>query len=119
MRVRTKLCFALTLMAAIALLGSMVAAATGYGGESQGRARSTADQSYPTVDRRSQRAPDGDFARLAATARRDGSVRVIVGLQTRFTPEGVLSGHDATAQHAAIRDARRHVLSALHGTSFR
>jgi subtilisin family serine protease len=71
---------------------------------------------FATVDLTSTKAPPSDFARLAPKA---GTVRVIVGLQTTFTPEGALDDERVKVQRAQIDAARERMLSALAGTEHR
>jgi hypothetical protein len=75
-----------------------------------------APEQFATIDRRNTVAPASDFDRLARAAARDGEVRVIAGLRTRFTPEGALGAAQAAAQQAGIVAARRRLLGALAGT---
>ena len=70
-----------------------------------------------TINAAAKKAPDADFTRLAAKAAKDGRVRVIVGLQTSFTPEGRLDAAAKRAQHERIKGAREQVLDALAGSS--
>jgi subtilisin len=70
-----------------------------------------------TLNLAASHAPPADFRPLEAKAAKDGRVRVIVGLQTAFTPEGRLDAAAKRAQHERIREARRQVLDALVGTS--
>src|SRR5262245_16087589 len=69
---------------------------------------------FPTVDLTSSKAPSADFAKLAPD--KDGTVRVIVGLQTAFTPEGALDDERVKTQRAQIDGAREQMLRALAGT---
>ena len=71
-----------------------------------------------TVDHRATVASVGDFDRLAAVARREGEVRVIVGLQARFVPEGTLSKGETRAQRSAIASATADLRRVLGGTTF-
>ena len=64
-------------------------------------------------------APTGSPDRLAAAAKRDGSVRVIAGLRVPFTPEGALTSSARGAQRAAIARATADVRQALRGTNRR
>ena len=70
-----------------------------------------------SVDRTAQTAPAGQFDRLNARAQQeqDRSVRVIVGLQTAFKPEGELSEAAVQSQRAAIDSARQDVVEAVSG----
>ena len=69
---------------------------------------------FPTVDLTGTRAPSADFAKLAPS--KDGTVRVIVGLQTAFTPEGALDDERVKTQRAEIDGARERLLRSLDGT---
>jgi subtilisin len=74
---------------------------------------------FESTDRGSTRAPAASFAALRAAASRDGgTVRAIVGLQTKFTPEGALSTPDRDAQRAAIARKGEELIAALDGTTF-
>ena len=68
---------------------------------------------FPTVDLTSTRAPSSDFAKLAP---KDGTVRVLVGLQTAFTPEGALDDERVKLQRTQIDGAREQLLRSLAGT---
>lgn len=57
------------------------------------------------------------FKRLITKAAEAGSVRVIVGLNTAFTPEGSFSASEAQSQHLRISQAQDALLSRL--TAFR
>jgi subtilisin family serine protease len=72
---------------------------------------------FPTVDQTATRAPSEDFAKLAPS--KDGTVRVIVGLQTAFTPDGALDDERLKTQRAQIDGAREQLLRALTGTKHR
>ena len=69
---------------------------------------------FPTVDLTTTKAPSEDFAKLAPS--KDETVRVIVGLQTPFTPEGALDDERAKTQRADIDGARERLLRSLTGT---
>jgi subtilisin family serine protease len=73
-----------------------------------------------TVDRTRAVAPAGTFDRLAAKADRSRTdrVRVIVGLQTAFTPEGGLDRGRVAAQRSGIDSARKQVVSSISGTDY-
>ena len=71
-----------------------------------------------TTDNRSTTAPASDFDDMRAKAYRDGRARVVVGLQTRQTPEGNLSEDGVREQRQGIARKRRELLGALDGTSF-
>lgn len=61
-------------------------------------------------------ASDADFEALAQHAEAAGQVRVIVGVQAGFTPEGEQDPATTAAQRAAIRREQDRVLAALAGT---
>jgi subtilisin len=69
---------------------------------------------FPTVDLTATRAPSEDFAKLAPS--KDGTVRVIVGLQTEFTPEGALDDELVKVQRTRIDTVRERLVRALDGT---
>ena len=75
-----------------------------------------APERFATTDLTGARAPSADFAKLAP---RDGTVRVIVGLQTTFTPEGALDAAAVKTQRAQIDGAREKLVGALAGTKHR
>jgi hypothetical protein len=58
------------------------------------------------------------YQALAAEVQRSGSIRVLVGLNVTFAPEGGLSAAQASAQQASIQQAQAAVLTDLAGTSF-
>jgi subtilisin len=68
---------------------------------------------FPTVDLTATRAPSSDFAKLAP---KEGTVRVIVGLQTEFTPEGALDDELVKVQRTRIDTVRERLVRALDGT---
>jgi hypothetical protein len=76
----------------------------------------------PTQDFRDDRPSKGEFDELAAVAREEGKVRVIVGLPVEFTPEGGLSVADAAQQRreiqaqtdALVRDVRADAGRVVH-----
>jgi subtilisin family serine protease len=72
---------------------------------------------FATVDLSTTRAPAAEFQRLVP--KDDGTVRVIVGLQTRFTPEGALDAARVKDQRAQIDGARERLVRALAGTKHR
>ena len=59
-----------------------------------------------------------DPSRLLGKAQREGSVRVIVGLRTDFTPEGRLSGAQVDDQRGAIESAGEGLRTELTGTGY-
>ena len=68
---------------------------------------------FPTVDLTATRAPSDDFAKLAPDK---GTVRVIVGLQTEFTPEGALDDERVKEQRTRIDSVRERLVRSLDGT---
>jgi subtilisin len=104
----------------LAIVAASPAPATeprGGGATSRAAADATAQrESFNTVDRSGTQAAAADFDRLAATADKQGRVRVIVGLQIAFTPEGTLAADSKVAQRAEIARARTSLLKALAGT---
>ncbi len=68
---------------------------------------------FPTVDLTAKRAPSDDFAKLAPDK---GTVRVIVGLQTEFTPEGSLDDERVKEQRTRIDSVRERLVRSLDGT---
>ena len=65
------------------------------------------------LDATAQRPAEAVLDRLGAIARRDGHVRVIVGLRTRFVPEGALTSAAATDQRHRLRESGRALASSL------
>jgi subtilisin len=59
-----------------------------------------------------------DPSRLIGKAQKEGSVPVIVGLRTDFTPEGRLSGAQVDDQRAAIESAGEGLRAELAGTGY-
>ncbi len=103
------------IVAAVAAVGGMAA-----GGPDDGStagpappAVSTAPEQLPSTDFRTTNPSAADMAAAQSIARADGSVRVIVGLRVRFTPEGVLSAPAAADQVASIATARQELVAAL------
>jgi len=72
---------------------------------------------FSTVDLTAARTSAAEFQRLAP--KDDGTVRVIVGLQTTFTPEGALDAARVKDQRAQIDAARERLVRALAGTKHR
>ncbi len=99
------------------IAGTLLAApslATAQDGRSVSPLPTAAPDPVQRVDRTAQRAPGAQFDRLKAKAeRQQARVRVIVGLQTAFTPEGRLDSAAANAQRARIDGARKDVVDAL------
>src|SRR4051794_16624523 len=91
-------------MAVMALAAGGVSSAVAAPGGAAGdlAAPAAAPDTFQSVDHRADHAPASAFARVADKAKADGSVRVIVGLQTQFTPEGALNDSAKKNQHAEI-----------------
>ena len=70
---------------------------------------------FQTIDNRGSVARANEFAALRSKAG-TSAVRVIVGLQTRFTPEGALSSAAANDQRASVDQKTKEMLGALQGT---
>src|SRR5688572_8911325 len=66
-----------------------------------------------TVDLTGARAP---ASRFEALRKKDGTVRVIVGLQARFTPEGALADDAVKEQRTQIDAVRERLVGSLAGT---
>ncbi|HSH59846.1 MAG TPA: S8 family serine peptidase, partial [Acidimicrobiales bacterium] len=62
---------------------------------------------------------DRDFDSVATRAEREGTVRVIVGLNVGFRPEGKLAPEQAAEQRQNISRARGRVLERLRGSEHR
>lgn len=71
-----------------------------------------------TAEDREPQASDDDFAALAQRAEAAGTVRVIVGLQVEFTPEGAEEASVNAAQREAIRHEQDRIIEALDGTDY-
>jgi subtilisin len=98
---------------AVALLPAVAPAAPGGGGQ---RTVTAPPDRAQTVDLTATRAPASQFQ---AFRRKAKTVRVIVGLQTRFTPEGALGATAVKAQRAQIDRARERLVGSLAGTEHR
>lgn len=61
----------------------------------------------------------GGFAGLASKALNWGKVRIIVGVNGKFTPESALSQSEAQAQRAAVSGAQDYVISELAAKGLR
>jgi subtilisin len=72
-----------------------------------------------TVGQRDLTPSRAEFSALEGQARSQGRVRVIVGLQTRFVPEGHLGDRPARAQRRSIDVQQDRVLEALDGSGAR
>jgi subtilisin len=108
---------AATLAGTVMLAGWLAPVALADGGRATAAPAPAAADRAVTVDRTAQTAPAGQFDRLKARARQDQDrrVRVIVGLQTAFKPEGGLSAAAVQSQRAAIDSARQDVVEAVSG----
>jgi subtilisin len=107
---------ALTLLVALAVLALLLAAPTAWGQPDQG-------QSPPPHERSGETGMPDDTPGLPSSAllhkaEREGSVRVIVGLQTDFTPEGRLTHLKAEDQRDAIESAGEGLRAELAGTGY-
>lgn len=111
------------LLAILALLAvtaaTMPNAVAGDAGQPQQQALARANDTLTSIDHRSDVASATEFAELSRIADRKGSVPVIVGLRTRFTPEGLLTSDQRRAQRAATESEARRVLRSIHGTRHR
>ncbi len=103
-------------MVAMGIAGTLLAApslATAQDG-TVSPASTPAPDPAQSVDRSSVQAPSVQFDRLQKKAERQTQrIRVIVGLQTAWEPEGRLDSATANAQRARIDGARDDVVSAL------
>ncbi len=104
-------------MVAMGIAGTLLAApslATAQDGQTSPPPPTPAPDRAQSVDRTALRAPSVQFERLEAKAERQKErARVIVGLQTAFTPEGKLDAAAANAQRSRIDVARNDVVSGL------
>lgn len=89
---------------AILLSCMLIAAVVSFVGPETTQAQDTAEMKVAT---------QGGFADLASKARIRGRVRIIVGLNAKFTPESALSQPEAQAQRAAISGAQDYVIYEL------
>ena len=103
------------IVAAVAAVGAIAATQPGAGSTAgpASPALSTAPEQLPSTDFRATNPSASVVAAAKSLARSDGSVRVIVGLRLRFTPEGQLSAPAAAAQVASIGTARQQLLASL------
>ncbi len=103
------------IVAAVAAVGGMAASGPDDGSTAGPvpPAVSTAPELLPSTDFRTTNPSAADVAAAKSIASSEGSVRVIVGLRVRFTPEGLLSPAAAAEQVAAIATARQELLAAL------
>ncbi len=116
-RSRTTVLFAFAVCAAgflAALAGASSSSGSG-GGAAAGSASAAAADQLGTVDRTGVRASASEFDKLAAIAERKGEVKVIVGLQLRFTPQGLLSRDARAEQLSGIDEATAEIRGALGG----
>ena len=98
---------------AVLALGLVPAAALAEPGQTGPPAIPLPPERPETVDLTGTRAPASDFEALR---KKEGTVRVIVGLQTRFTPEGALGDEAVKLQRGAIDVAREQLVRSLDGT---
>ena len=85
----------------------------------QGAVPPPSENEVAQLDRRQTEASAASFDRMRALADRDGRVRVIVGLQVAFAPEGDIGSGARHGQRAAIDRRTAAVREALEGTSHR
>ena len=97
---------------ALALLPASALADPGQGGSTTTLLAAERPQ---TVDLTATVAPPSAFEAL----RKDDTVRVIVGLQARFTPEGALGDEAVKQQRAQIDALRDRLVTSLAGTKHR
>ena len=107
---------ALTMLVALAVLTLLLAAPTAWGHPDKG-------QSPPPYERSGETGMPDDTPGLSSStllqkAEREGSVRVIVGLQTDFTPEGRLTQLQAEDQREVIESAGEGLRAELAGTGY-
>ena len=105
-----------TALLALAVIVALLVAAPGALGQTDG------NQSGPSPERSGETGTPADTPGSASEvlqkAERRGSVRVIVGLRTDFTPEGRLSRPQAEDQRNAIENAGDGLLAELAGTGY-
>jgi subtilisin family serine protease len=102
------------------MLAGLLAAVPAHGqAQVQGAPPPVAHEQFDRIDNAGRTAPAERFAALARTARADGRVRVIAGLQVSFLPEGALGSGARSAQRAAIGRETAAVRKALSGTAHR
>jgi subtilisin len=101
--------------AALAAACLAPAAASAQNGGSAAQPKPPAADQLRTVDTTARKAPAAAFDRVEPRAG-DDSVRVIVGLQAKFKPEGGLAAPGVKEQRAGIDSARAKVLGSLAGT---
>src|SRR4051794_26396657 len=88
------------------------------GGVDPAGAPAAQPDSFATVDRTNDHVSAATFDTFRAQARKQGDVRVIVGLQTRFTPEGALDAAQVASQRSDIHGQTNQVVAALDGSRF-
>jgi subtilisin len=75
-------------------------------------------EQLPSLDHTRTVAPVAAFDRLRDKADSAGTVQVIAGLRSTFTPEGQLATDQAASQHQRIAQAKAGLLRSLAGTKF-
>lgn len=66
---------------------------------------------------REQTANDETFNRLISTAEKNGTARVIIGVLSKFTPEGRLGKNIIQAQRLSIKQSQKEFLSRVNYTT--
>jgi subtilisin len=113
--VRTLLLFCAISVALIATLPTAALAQKGKNGSTPSRPAAPTGQPSG-FDRTSAEAPDSAFDAQRAIAAKNGTARVIVGLQTQYRAEGSLSAAAKQDQRAGIDQKRADLLKVLKGT---
>jgi subtilisin len=108
---------AATMLVALAgALALLFAASGAWGQTDEVRSQPPREQSGDTGTAAYR--PDAADQKMLRKAEREGSVRVIVGLRTDFTPEGRLSRAQAEDQREAIQSAGEGLRTELSGTGY-
>jgi subtilisin family serine protease len=106
-------------LAGSALMIPAASAAGGDGGAATSAAAPTKEAAttdrWAAVDSTGKTASAASFATLQAAAKKNGTVRVIVGLRTKQTAEGALSAAQRTTQRADIARRTADLTKALAG----
>ncbi len=105
----------LTMLVALAALALLLAAPGAWGQPNDVRSTSPSERSGETG---TPADTPGSASELLQKAERHGSVRVIVGLRTDFTPEGRLSGPQTDDQRNAIENTGAGLRAELAGTGY-
>src|SRR4051794_41544805 len=85
-------------VAGVLALAAPAGAQAANGGVDQGSSSAAQPDSFATGDHTSDHASAATFDAFRAKAQKQGDVRVIVAVQTRFTPEGTLHADRAASQ---------------------